>query len=313
MKILITSRSFSKVSSEPEELLKSAGIQFKRLSGEISSEVLDENLADCEAIIIGAHPITRENMQKANKLKIICRHGTGVDNTDIQAAKELGIKVTNVPAMNSNAVADTAICLMIDISRKISLGANRLKAGHAEPVMGKDVYKKTLGLMGFGAIAKCVARRAKGFGMNIIMYDPYVDVLPEEFREVRKVTMDELLAGSDIVSLHMPLTADTENIIDSEAIAKMKDGAILINTARGGLVDEEALVQALVSGKLYGAGMDVTKKEPPFGNPLLEMEQVTVLPHMASYSNEAINAVSMVCAENVIAIKENREVRYSIV
>ena len=160
-----------------------------------------------------------------------------------------------------------------------------------------------LGLLGFGAIAKGVARRARGFGMKVLAYDPYVTSLSEEFAGwVELCTLDEVVASCDFLSVHMPLTPETRNIISKDALAKMKHGAYVINTARGGIVDEAALYDALVSGHLSGAAMDVVEAEPMTADhPLLSLDNVVVTPHIGMYSKEAINAVSMICAENVVA------------
>lgn len=302
-KVLITSRSFGKIGDSAQKVLLDAGIEITNISVDFNQTTFEQIIPEFDALIIGAHDFSEADMERCPKLKIICKHGVGLDNIHVNKAKELGIAVCNAPGTNSNAVADLTLGLMLSVSRKISHSAALVRDGVWKSHIGEDVCGKTLGLLGFGAIAKGVARRARGFGMKILAYDPYVTRLPEEFAGwVELCDLDNVLTSCDILSVHMPLTPETKNMISTEALAKMKQGAYVINTARGGIVDEIALYNALVSGHLHGAAMDVVESEPMTpDHPLLSLDNVVVTPHIAMYSKEAINAVSMICAENVVA------------
>ena len=302
-KVLITSRSFGKIGDSARKILLDAGIEITNISAKFDQAEFERIIPEFDALIIGAHDFSEADMERCPNLKIICKHGVGLDNIHLNKAKELGIAVCNAPGTNSNAVADLALGLMLSVSRKISHSAGLVRQGVWKSHIGEDVCGKTLGLLGFGAIAKGVARRARGFGMKILAYDPYVAQVPEEFAGwVELCSMDDVISSCDFLSVHIPLTPETKNIISTEALAKMKKGAYVINTARGGIVDEKALYDALVSGHLNGAAMDVVESEPMTADhPLLSLDNVVVTPHIGMYSKEAINAVSLICAENVVA------------
>jgi D-3-phosphoglycerate dehydrogenase len=254
-------------------------------------------------------------MERCPKLKIICKHGAGLDNIHLDKAKELGISVCNVPGTNSNAVADLTFSLMLAVARNVVCTNRWVHEGKWQTAIGVDVCYKTLGLMGFGAIAKNVARRAAGFGMKVLAYDPYVKELPEEFQSyVTLCGQEEVIAGCDFLSLHLPLTDETRDMIDAPQLAQMKKGSYVINCARGGIVSEKALYDALVSGHIAGAAMDVSEVEPmATDNPLLTLDNVIVTPHIGMYSKEAIGAVSLICAQNVAAYAQGKELQHKVV
>ena len=312
-RVLITSRSFGQVSEEPLNILKENSIEVDFQNDEYNEEKFQSIIGNYDALIIGAHEFSPKAMEKAKKLKIICKHGAGLDNINLEAAKKYNIRATNVPATNSNAVADLAFGLMLDVARKISFAASRVKDGLWERVIGTDVCYKTLGVIGFGAIAKNVAKRAGGFGMKVLAYDPYVTDLPDGFPHVSLVTFEDVIKQSDFISVHVPLNDATRNLIGREQMEMMKKGAFIINTSRGGIVNEEALYEYLKNGHLAGAGLDVTEKEPPTGSPLLTLDNVTVVPHIGMYSKEAINAVSVICARNVVKMLNNEQPDHIVV
>lgn len=303
MKVLITSRSFGKIGDSAKKILEDAGIEINNISVGFDQAHFEKIIPEYDALIIGAHDFSEADMERCPNLKIICKHGVGLDNIHVNKAKELGIAVCNAPGTNSNAVADLALGLMLSVCRKISHSAALVREGVWKSHIGEDVCGKTLGLLGFGAIAKGVARRARGFGMKILAYDPFVTQLPEEFEGwVELCDMDKVITSCDILSVHIPLTPETKNTISTAELAKMKQGSYVINTARGGIVNEMALYEALKSGHLNGAAMDVVESEPMTpDHPLLSLDNVVVTPHIAMYSKEAINAVSLICAENVVA------------
>lgn len=301
VKILVTSRSFGQVSKEPINLLKQNNflIDFKKESGLYGEEDFLKVIGEYDAIIVGADHMTAKVIEAGRKLKIICKHGAGVDNIDCEKAKEKGIHVTNVPATNSDAVADFTFGLILNIARKISESAFEVKQGKWNKNIGVDVYKKTIGIIGCGAIGRRVAKRAKGFDMQILAYDPYV-TKSTNTSDINLVDFETLIKVSDFISIHVPLTPDTRNLISSKQMQQMKKGAFIINTARGGIVDENALYDFLANGHLGGAALDVTEQEPIQDSPLLKLNNVIITSHIASYSKEALNAVSMACAKNII-------------
>lgn len=314
-KVLITSRSFGKIGDSARRILEDAGIQIHNISVGFDQKVFERIIPEYDALIIGAHDFSEADMERCPNLKIICKHGVGLDNIHLQKAKELGIAVCNAPGTNAGAVADLTFGLMLSVCRKIGHSSALVRQGVWKSHIGRDVCNKTLGLLGFGAIAKNVARRAKGFDMQVLAYDPYVKELPGEFEGyVKLCDFKEVISGCDILSVHMPLTPETKYIVSYDAIAQMKDGAYIINTARGGIVEEKALYDALVAGKLSGAAMDVVESEPMTADhPLLSLDNVVVTPHIGMYSEEAINAVSVICAQNVVACLEGGQMRNQVV
>lgn len=303
MKIMITSRSFGKINDEPKKILEDAGFEVVMKGAEFNQDDFEQTIPDYDALIIGAHPFPEKVLEKCKKLQIICKHGVGLDNIPVEKCRELGIAVCNTPGTNSNAVADLAFGLILASCRNIVACDKNVHAGTWKTEIGVDVYKKTLGVIGYGAIAKNVIRRAKGFDMNVIVYNHRPKIIDEEFRSyVTFGTLDELYEKSDIISVHVPLSSETENMISASQIAKMKDGVVIINTARGGIVNETDLYEACKNGKVRAAATDVSVVEPMAAdNPLRTLENVIITPHLGMYSMEAINAVSIMCAENAAA------------
>lgn len=303
MKVLITSRSFGKIGNKAQQILENAGIEIVNKSVGFDQAEFERIIPEFDALIIGAHEFEERDMERCPKLKIICKHGVGLNNIRLEKAKELGIAVCNAPGTNSNAVADLTLGLMLSVARKISHSAALVREGVWKSHIGEDVYGKTVGLLGFGAIARKVANRVKGFDMQVLAYDPYVKELPEEYCGfVKLCSLEEVISSCDFLSVHLPLTEETKYMIGAKEMAMMKPGSYIINTARGGIVNENDLYQALVSGHLNGAAMDVVESEPMTADhPLLTLDNVVVSPHIGMYSKEAISAVSEICAQNVAA------------
>jgi len=251
-------------------------------------DLLVERIGDAEVAIINKIPITAEIMDACPNLKYIGLLSTGYNIIDIAAAKERGIPVCNIPAYGTNAVAQFAIALLLEICHRVGAHSDAVQAGRWEscpdfcfwdyPLI--ELADKTIGLIGFGRIGQATGRMAKALGMKVIAYNPSQSDAGREIAEY--VSLDELLSRSDVISLHCPLFPATEGIINKESIAKMKDGVILINTSRGPLVVEQDLADALNSGKVYAAGLDVVAKEPVEGrNPLLKAKNCLITPHIA--------------------------------
>lgn len=312
-KLLVTSRSFGKTSDVPIVKLQAAGFQIVNMGEDFDAVRFETLLPQMDALIIGAHTLRPEMLDKCKKLRIICKHGVGVDNIPVEKAHDCGIIVANAPGANSQAVADLAFGLMLDVSRGISRSAALAKTGLHKRTMGRDVWGKTLGILGLGRIGYALAKRAEGFDMRVLAYDPYLRTAPEGFKNLHLTELDELLCVSDFVSVHLPLNKSTQGFINAARIAKMKRDAVLINTSRGGVVDEDALCAALKNGMLRGAGLDVTAEEPVSAqNPLLQLENVVVTDHIGMYSLEATEAVSLICAEAVLDVFEGREPKTKI-
>ena len=256
-----------------------------------------------EGCIAGLDRFDRAVIEAAGRLRVIARYGVGVDNVDLAAARERGIQVTNTPGANSDSVAELAVGLMLALARSIPRADRATKAGDWPRMHGLSISGKVVGLVGFGAIGRLVAAKLSGFGCNLLAHDPYASSEAAALAGVRLVGLDELAASADFVSLHCPLTEQTRGLVNAAFIARMKPGAFLVNTARGDLVDEAALLEGLQSGKLRGAALDVYAQQPPDpGNPLLALPQVIVTPHMGAHADSATNGMGWGALQNCLAV-----------
>lgn len=301
MKVLISSRSFGKINSNPIEKLKSEGFEviLNPYNKKLDESELIELIGDVVGVIAGTEPITDDVLEHAKNLKVISRYGVGLDNIDLDAAKKRGIKVCNTPNAPSKAVAELTLSLILNLMRRIPQSSNSIKNGDWKPQMGNLLYDKTLGIVGLGRVGKELVRLVTPFYLNIIAYEPYPD---EDFISKHNIALrsfEEILSQSDIVSLHLPLTEDTRNIIATKELSSMKNSAVLINTARGGLVDENALLNALKQKMISGAALDVFEKEPYTGG-LLELDNVLLTPHIGTYAEETRTVMEMETVENLI-------------
>jgi D-3-phosphoglycerate dehydrogenase len=282
---------------------------------DLDKAMLLEVLPAYDALVVrSATKVSAEVIEAGERLRAIGRAGTGVDNIDVDAATRRGIIVVNAPAANSVAAAELALGLLFALARHLPQAQASLQAGKWERTrfMGWEVRGKTLGLMGFGRIGAEVARRARGLEMEVLAYDPVISASRAAQLGVQAVSLDELLARSDIVSLHMPLLDSTRNLIGAARFAQMKPGAYLINAARGGLVDEEALLQALNSGRLAGAALDVFSSEPPAQGELLRHPKIVVTPHLGASTEEAQTLAGVDVAEGVLAALAGGTPRYAV-
>ncbi len=247
--------------------------------GEVTEDKNEVPNADV-MLVRSATKVNREMIDQAKNLKLVIRGGVGIDNIDVEYAKEKGIDVRNTPEASSIAVAELTFAMMLSIRRNIVKAHNSTKNNEwlKKQLKGKELYGKTLGLIRIGRIGTEVAKRAKAFGMNVIAIRE--SEKPSEYAEI--VSLDDLLAKSDIISLHVPITDETKGMINKENIEKMKDDIVIINTARGKLVNENDLTEALKSGKVRYAGIDVYQQEPPEGSPLLSAENILLTPHLGA-------------------------------
>ena len=276
---------------------------------------LSKTIGDYDAIVIrSATKLTAELIERADRLKVIGRAGVGVDNVDVEAATRRGIVVANAPESTVTSAAENTVGLLVALARNIPQAHAALKQGRWERSAwgGVELEGKTLGVLGFGRIGQQVARRALGLGMRVVAYDPFVG--KERFRELgaeRAETPDDVLSAAEFLTLHLPLTAETRGFLGTESIAKLPDGARVINAARGELVDEEALIAALRSGKLAAAAIDVFGQEP-YQGPLLELDNVVVTPHLAASTEEAQDRAGLIVAEQVVAALEGAVVTNAV-
>ncbi len=262
---------------------------------EVTAEHLDKDelkklMPEVEVLVVrSATKVTADVIEAGGKLRIIARAGVGLDNIDVEKAKERGIEVLNTPGASAVSVAELAIGMMFALSRHIARGTMDLKEGKwtKKQLKGVELTGKTLGIVGLGRIGREVARRAIGLGMKVIAYDPFVD---ETDLDVRLVSLDELCTRSDYITVHVPLVPETKHMINADSFSKMKEGVFIINCARGGVVDEKALLDALKEGKVAGAGMDVFETEPPTSDvekELLSLPNVVATPHIGASTKEA--------------------------
>jgi D-3-phosphoglycerate dehydrogenase len=255
----------------------------------------------------GSDIISREVIESSNNsLKVISRTGVGFDKVDILAAKEHNIVVTTTPGANGETVADFTFGLILACSRQIPQLNKSLKNAEWNSLKGNDVFGKTIGIAGLGRIGQSVARRAAAFSMEILGYDPYIDATSMGMLGIRKVTFDVLLSTSDFVTLHMPANQETTGMINRETLAIMKNSAFLINTARGALVDETALLDALEARMIAGAGLDVFVDEPQTQSPLFELENAIVSPHIAGNTKESMSRMAEAAVDNVLAVSSGK-------
>lgn len=312
--VLIATRSFGSTSSKPWQVLAEAGCETVRadMSQKMTEDRLIELLDGVEAAIVGVVPMTAHVLENAPRLRVVSAHGVGVDHIDLEAATRLGVIIANCPGANDQAVADLTIGLMVSIARQIPQVDRDVRGGKWGRYEGSELWKKTLGLIGLGRIGRGVAKRASGFDMQVLAYDPYVDEKQAEAIGVRMTSLEEVIASADFVSLHAALTEETRNMIGKRELEQMKLSAFLINTARGGLVDEEALYTALVEGKLAGAALDAFTSEPPVDSPLLELRNVVITPHIGAHTKEAIERVGVLAAQNVVQALHTGEPVYRV-
>ncbi len=288
-RVVITDYNYPDLDIE-KEILSQWGASTEGFQCISPDEVIEVG-READALIAQYVSITIHVIKSLNKCKAIGRYGIGVDNIDVNAATAKGIAVINVPSYCEEEVSDHALAMLLAWTRKVVHYTNEIRQGHWDWKSARPIYRlqdKVLGLLGFGKIARLLARKAQAVGLKVIAHDPYVPAEKMQALAVDSVTFEELLQQSDFLSIHVPLTKETYHIINSTAISLMKPTACLINTSRGSVIDEGALVEALQNGRLAGACLDVLEKEPPdLDSPLLKMPQVLISPHAAWYSEES--------------------------
>jgi D-3-phosphoglycerate dehydrogenase len=269
----------------------------------LSSAEVARLLRDVDAYIAGLDTIDRAALDGANRLRVIARYGVGMDSVDLDAARERGIVVTNTPGANSVSVAELALALILTLARSLPEAMEATRHQRWPRIPGVSLEGKTIGIIGFGSIGKKLALRLAGFDCRILAYDPNPDAEYASAHHVELQSLDETLRQADFVSLHLPLLPETRGMVDDKFLAKTKKGAYLVNTSRGDVVEEGALVEALKSGHLSGAALDTFKIEPPGpGNPLLGLSQVIATPHLGAQTDGAINRMGWMALRDCLAV-----------
>ncbi|TDW81640.1 D-3-phosphoglycerate dehydrogenase [Kribbella pratensis] len=275
--------------------------EIRQTNGADRAELLPA-IADVDAILIrSATKVDAEALAAAKKLKVVARAGVGLDNVDVKAATQAGVMVVNAPTSNITSAAELAVALLLASARRVPAANEALKKGEwkRSKYSGVELFEKTVGIVGLGKIGVLVAQRLAAFGMNVIAYDPYVQAGRAAQMGVRLATLDELLATSDFISVHLPKTPETIGLIGDEQLHKVKPEVIIVNAARGGIVDEQALYSALKEGRVAGAGLDVFASEPCTDSPLFEFENVVVTPHLGASTDEAQEKAGIAVAKSV--------------
>lgn len=307
--ILITARSFGFASGKAMDEFKN-NHAIKVVKPDHTAAFNEQEMCDLvpgqDAVIVGTDKITKKVIARADRLKVVSKHGVGFDNVDIAAATEAGIIVTNLLGMNDRTVADMAFGMILALSRQICCADRKVKNRHLDKILAHDVWGKTLGIIGTGQIGQNLIRRAKAFDMKVIAYDLFQNDEAAKQIDFIYVSLDQLLAEADIISIHVPRTPETEGLIGTEAFEKMKEEAYLVNTARGGIVDEAALVEALKTGKIAGAALDVFESTFSQMKDIYSLENLILTPHIAAYTYETLEAMDMVLVEEYERIAQGK-------
>ncbi len=308
-KVLVTPRSFGSSDDSLKATLEAAvdEVIYNPVGRPMGADELVEIVADIDGWIAGLDHIDAEVIAAAPRLQVIARYGVGLDRVDLDAATRRGIIVTNTPSANAASVAELAIGLILALARQIPQADRATKQGDWPRIDGVGLRGKTVGLIGLGAIGSAAAQRLNGFGCKILATDPNI---PNDYAQddVQLLALPDLLGKSDFVSLHVPALPSTVGMVDAAFLAKMKPGAFLVNTARGELINEQALYQALAKGYLRGAALDCLGQEPPRPeNPLLELPQVIVTPHAGAHTDEAVDAMGRMALQACLAALDGKK------
>ncbi len=304
-RILVTSTSFGKADESLNTTLKAAvgEVVYNPFGRPLTASELLPLITGVDGFIAGVDEVNADVIQAADRLKVISRYGTGTDRVDIREATRRGIAVTNTPGANAMAVAELTVGLMLALARNLCCADQAMHRGEWPRYSGLGFRGKTVGLVGLGFIGKEVSRRLSAFGCRLVATDPIVEPTIARELGVELISFDQLLSQSHFVSLHVPATESTIGMINRETLGRMKPGAFLINTARGELIDETALIESLESGHLAGVALDVFSQEPPEKeNRLLRLPQVVLTPHMASRTDDAMNQMGRIAMQDCLSV-----------
>jgi ribulose-phosphate 3-epimerase len=303
-RVLVASRSFGPNCPQAIDQMLAAGCELipNEWGRAPTEDELLERIGDVDALISGTEPVTARVLQAATRLKVISKHGVGYENIDLDAARARGVPVAIAGGAIADSVADMAMALLLALVRQVPQGDRAVRGGGWPRMVGMELRGKTLGIVGLGQIGKELCKRAKGFGLNVIAYDLHPDPKFAQSWGVRYLPLNDLLATAEIVSLHAPVTPATRHLINADTLMLMKRGSYLINTARGELVDEDALAEALRSGHLAGAASDVFAHEPPGDHPLLTLPTFIAAPHSAGQTHDGLRKMGEITADNVLRV-----------
>lgn len=290
----------------------SKDLVFNPYGRPLSESELIPLLQDCDGYIAGLDFITEHVLQNCPRLKVISRYGAGYDRVDIEAAAKHGVCVTNTPGANAEAVGELAMALALTAARNIAPLNTSTKKGEWMRSTGMELMGKTMGIIGFGSIGKIVARCARGFQMNVMAYDPFMDAEYCREHQIHAGSLEQVCTKADIISLHLPLTDSTRHLIDQKTISMMKSTAILVNTSRGGIIDETAAYEALKNGSLGGLALDVFEYEPPAASPLFALDNVVVTPHTGAHTKEAAVHMADLSVKNLIDVLSDSNCSYIV-
>ena len=286
---------------------------YNELGVPLQGEQILERLDGCDAYLAGVDYITADVIERMPaSVKVISRYGVGVDRVDLAAAEKRGIVVTNTPGANATSVCELAFALILCAARDVPQLHNAVTRGEWPRSEGIELAGRTLGIVGLGAIGKRLAIRARAFEMKVLAYDPFFDEAFASANDVVRADLDEVFRRADVVSLHLPLNETTRHLVDAKRIREMKDGAILINAARGGLIEEQAAADALKSGKLGGLGLDAFEQEPLLQSPLKGLPHVVFTPHTGAHTGEAVARMGLMSVRNAIAVLRGEPCSYIV-
>lgn len=315
MKILVTPTSLQpEKNSDALARLKSYcnNLVFNQSGKPLEDKALIELLKDCDGYLAGLDQVTKKVLESCPKLKAISRYGAGYDRVDVTFARELGIPVANTPGANAQAVAELSFALLLSLARSIPYLHTKTAAGEWIRSTGTELYGKTLGIIGLGAIGKRVAACAEGFNMDLLAFDPYISNDYCNKHSITATDFKTLITKADFITLHLPLNDGTYHLIDRNAIAAMKPTAIIVNASRGGIIDESAAYEALSENKLGGLGLDAFEQEPPQASPLFSLPNVITTPHAGAHTAEAAAAMADMAVNNLINMLEGRNCPYIV-
>lgn len=314
-RVLVTANSFGKYQPALKEALESVvgDVVYNKTGKPLSSEQVAEMLPGMHGYIAGLDEIDRHALAAADVLQVIARYGVGYDQVDLAAAAEKGIIVTNTPGANAASVAELALALILMLVRQIPIATDALRQGEWPRLPGLSIQGKTVGILGLGAIGKQLALSLLGLNARVIAHDPYPDLAFAEAHQIDMIALEAVIAQSDILSLHLPVLPETRNLVNETFIASMKKGAFLVNTARGELVDETALIHGLQSGQLGGVALDAYQSEPPDpANPLLNMPNVICTPHLGAQTDGATNNMGRMALDECLRVLRGDKPLYQV-
>ncbi len=315
-RVLVTPTSYAKNDAQLKTELESqiGEVIYNPIGKPLTSHELAKLLPGVHGYIAGLDEIDARAINAADCLQVISRYGVGVDNVDLDAARAKNIIVTNTPGANSVSVAELALGLMLALARQIPEAVDAIHQGKWPRLAGVSIEGKTIGILGLGSIGKHLTRRLAGFDCKIVAFDPFADVAFAQAHHVELADLDAVIAQADFLSLHLPLTAETRGMVDDVFLSKMKTGSFLINTARGEIVNEDALLRALQNGRLKGAGLDALTVEPPEpGNPLLALPQVIATPHLGAQTDGAVHNMGWWSTKDCLAALKNEKPDFRVV